>query len=477
MAKVLTPDICVIGAGPGGLAVATGAAAYGVKVVLVDKSQPGGQPGGDLNRGTLPAAALAAAARQAETVRTAGRFGMEAAEPEIDFKAVMAHVREVVASAAPAVSPERLATLGITVINGEARFIGRRRLVAGDTEIRARRYVIATGTSPIVPTIPGIAEIGCLTGDTVLELGRRPGHLVIIGGSPAGLELAQAFRRLGSQVTVLEEATVLPAEDPEMAAIVARRLRAEGVVLREGVKVTAVERRGKTSVRVLIETADGNDDVDGSHLLAAAGRAPDVEGLDLKKARVALKGNAIDVSAMLRTTNRRIYAIGGVTGAPQSTQTATYHASLVLKALLFRLPAKDRAIVPRAVHTDPELAHIGLTEAQASKRHRKLTILRWPYAENDRARAERRTEGHVKLVAARNGDILGVTIVGANASELIGTWALALSKGLGLKDMATSIPPHPTFGEIGKSTAIAYFAGKTRRPLTRGIVRLLQLFG
>lgn len=473
MAKVLTPDICVIGAGPSGLTVATEAAAYGVRVVLVDKRQPASC----LDRGTLPAAALAAAARQAEAMRTGGKFGLDAVEPEIDFKAVMAQVREVAASAAPAVSVERLATLGVAVVNAEARFTGRKRLLAGDTEIRARRYVLATGSSPIVPPIPGIEEIGCLTGDTVFELGRRPGHLVIIGGSPTGLELAQAFRRLGSQVTVIEAGTVLPGEDPEMAAVVARRLRAEGVILREGAKVTAVERRGKTSVRVRIETEDGNDDVDGSHLLVAAGRTPNVEGLDLKKARVALKGNAVDVSAMLRTTNRRIYAIGDVTGAPQSAQMAAYHASLVLKALLFRLPAKDRALVPRAVYTDPELAHAGLTEAEASKRHRKLTILRWPFAENDRARAERRTDGHIKVVATRNGDILGVTIAGANASELIGIWVLALSRGLGLEDMASSIPPHPTLGQIGKSAAITYFAKKAQRPLRRGIVRLLQLFG
>lgn len=472
MAKVLIPDICVIGAGPGGLAVAIGAAAYGVRVVLVDKGPPGG---GRFGR-TLPASALAAAARQAEMMRTAGRFGIVGPDPEIDFKAVMARVREVAAEAAPAVSAERLATLGVTVINAEARFTSRRRLVAGDTEIRARRYVLATGSSPIVPDIPGIEEIGCLTGDTVFELARRPGHLVIIGGDPAGAELAQAFRRLGSQVTMLAETTVLPAEDPEMASIVARRLRAEGVVLREGIKVTGVERRGKTSVRVLIETEADADDVDGSHLLVALGRAPDIDGLDLKKAHVALKDDAVDVSAMLRTTNRRIYAIGGVTGALQA-QAATHQADLVLKALLFRLPAKDRAIVPRTVHTDPELAHAGLTEAQAAKRHRRLTILRWPYAENDRARAERRTEGHVKLIAARNGDILGVTIAGADASELIGIWTLALSKGLGLKDMAASIPPHSTFGEIGKSAAIAYFANKMRRPLARGMVRLLQLFG
>jgi pyruvate/2-oxoglutarate dehydrogenase complex dihydrolipoamide dehydrogenase (E3) component len=474
MAKVLTPDICVIGAGPGGLAVATGAAAYGVKVVLVDRGQTGG---GNLNRGTLPSWALAAAARQAQAMRTGEKFGIAAAEPEIDFKAVMAHIRDVSAAAAPAVSSERLATLGVTVITADAHFAGRRRLIAGDTEIRARRYVLATGSSPIVPAIPGIEEIGCLTGDTVFELGRRPGHLVIVGGSATGLELAQAFHRLGSQVTVIEQAAVLPGEDPEMASAVVRRLRAEGVIIHEGVKATAVERRGKTSVRVLIETEGGAGEVDGSHLLVAAGRAPDTEGLDLKKARVALKNGAVDVSAMLRTTNRRIYAVGDVTGAPPSAHAATYHADLVLKALLFRLPAKNRAMAPRTVHTDPEVAHVGLTEAQAAKRHRRLTILRWPYAENDRARAERRTEGHIKLVAAKNGDILGVTIAGASASELIGIWTLALSKGLGLKDMASAIPPHPTMGEIGKSAAIAYFAGKARRPLRRGIVRLLQLFG
>jgi len=473
MAKVLTPDICVIGGGPGGLAVATGAAAYGIKVVLVDKGPPGG---GNLGR-VLPASALAAAARQAEAMRSGGRFGLEAAEPEIDFKAVMAHVREVAASAAPSVSAERLATLGVTTIQAEARFTGRGRLVAGDTEIRARRFVLATGSSPIVPDIPGLQEIGCLTGDTILEIGRRPGHLVVIGGDPTGLEMAQTFRRLGSQVTMLVETTVLPGEDPEMASVVARRLRAEGVILHEGVKVTAVERRGKTSVRVRIETAAGADDVDGSHLLIAVGRAPAVDALDLKKARVALKDRAVDVSAMLRTTNRRIYAIGGVTGAAGSAQAATHHAGLVLKPLLFRLPAKDRAIVPRVVYTDPELAHVGLTEAQASARHRKLTILRWPYAENDRARAGRCTEGHIKVVADRNGDILGVTIAGANASELIGIWTLALSKGLSLEDMASSIPPHPTLGEIGKSAAIAYFGRNKRTPVTRGMLRLLQLFG
>ena len=276
---------------------------------------------------------------------------------------------------------------------------------------------------------------------------------------------------------MIEAATVLSRDDPEMVSVVVRKLRAEGVIIREHTKVTSVERRGKTSVKVLVETPTGPDEIDGSHLLIAAGRVPNTEGLDLKKARVALDDKAVDVSAMLRTTNRRIYAIGDVTGAPQFTHMANYHAGLVLRALLFRLPAKDRAIVPYAIFTDPELAHVGLTEAQALKRYRKVRILRWPYAENDRAQAERKTEGHIKLVAGRKGNILGVTIAGANASEMIGIWALALSKGLGLRDMASTIPPYPTMGEIGKRAAITYFAAMAQKPLVRGLVRLLQLFG
>ncbi|MEW9837028.1 FAD-dependent oxidoreductase [Mesorhizobium marinum] len=245
MAKALTPDICVIGGGTGGLAVAMGAAAYGVDVVLVDRPAAGG-------RACLAHAALNAAARQAQAIRDAARFGLAESDPEIDFKAVMSGVRDVVAGATPAFSTERLATLGVTVIREEARFTGRRRLIAGDTEIRARRYVLATGSSAVAPEIPGLDEIGGLNADTVLDLDRRPAHLIIVGGDASALELAQTFRRLGSQVTVLAEGSLVPREDPEMVAVLTRRLSAEGVTIREGVNVTAVERRGKTSVRVLV---------------------------------------------------------------------------------------------------------------------------------------------------------------------------------------------------------------------------------
>ena len=474
MAKVLTPDICVIGAGSGGLSVAAAAAAFGVKVVLVEK----GKMGGDcLNYGCVPSKALIAAAKHADAMRSGEKFGIARVEPEIDFKAVMRHVKGVIAEIAPTDSVERFAALGVTVIKAEARFTGRRTLIAGDTEIRARRYVLATGSSPFVPSIPGLASIGYLTNETVFDLNRRPGHLIIIGGGPIGIELAQAFRRLGSQVSLIEAAAVLAKDDPEMVSVVIRKLRDEGVIIREHTRVTSVERRGKTGVKVLVETRSGREEIDGSHLLIATGRVANTQGLDLKKAHVALDGQAIDVSAMLRTTNRRIYAIGDVIGAPQFTHLATYHAKLVLHALLFRLPAKNRAIIPWVTFTDPELAHVGLTETQARGHHGKVRVLRWPYAENDRAQAERKTEGHIKLVAGRNGSILGVTIAGANASEMIGLWALALSKGLGIKDMASTIPPYPTTGEIGKRAAITYFAPKARKPLVRGLVRLLQLFG
>ena len=474
MTTLLTPDICVIGAGSGGLSVAAAAAAFGVRVVLVEK----GKMGGDcLNYGCVPSKALIAAAKQAQTMRSGEKFGIANVEPDIDFEAVMKHVRGVIATIAPTDSVERFTSLGVTVIKAEAKFVSKSRLIAGDFEVRARRFVVATGSSPFVPPITGLDGVSYLTNETVFELNRRPGHLVIIGGGPIGMELAQAFRRLGSQVTVIEESTVLSREDAEMVSVVTDRLRSEGVSLREHTKVISVERRGKSGVKLFIEGPSGQEELDGSHLLIATGRVPNTEGLNLKRARVKLDGKAIDASAMLRTTNRRIYAIGDVTGGPQFTHVANYHAGLVLRALLFRLPAKDRAVIPRVTFTDPELAHVGLTEAEAMKRYRKVQILRWPYAENDRAQTERKTEGHIKLVISRRGAILGVTIAGAGASEMIGMWALALTREMSLGDMASTMPPYPTMGEIGKRAAIAYFTPQTRRTLVRGIVRLLRLFG
>jgi len=473
--ETLRPDICVIGAGSAGLSVAAAAAAFGVQVVLIEK----GRMGGDcLNYGCVPSKALIAAGRQAQAMREAARFGIAPVEPEVDFRRVHGHVHDVIAAIAPNDSVERFTALGVQVIQAEARFAGRRTVIAGEFEIRARRFVVATGSRPVIPPIEGIGTIDVLTNETIFDLTRRPGHLVVIGGGPIGVELAQAHRRLGSDVTIIEGTRALGREDPEIAGFALRALREEGVAIREAATVTRVERRGKTGVRVHVETADGTETVDGTHLLVAAGRAPNVEGLDLAKTRIAISDRGIKVNDRLRTANRRVYAIGDVAGGPQFTHVAGYHASLILRPLLFRLSARvDTSIIPRVTYCDPELAQVGLTEAEAMAAHKGVRILRWPLSENDRAQAERRTAGLAKLIVSSRGKILGASIVGANAGEMIGLYGLAIGKGMGVKDLASWLPPYPTMGEIGKRAAIAYFAGVTRKPLVRALIRFLRIFG
>lgn len=477
MSKRLTPDICVIGAGSGGLSVAAAAAAFGVPVVLVEKARMGGDC---LNHGCVPSKALIAAARHAHAMRHGDDFGIAGVEPEIDFRAVHRHVHDVIASIAPNDSVERFTALGVRVIQAEARFTDRRTMVAGDVEIRARRFVIATGSRPVMPPIPGLDDVDALTNETIFDLVRRPSRLVVIGAGPVGLELAQAHRRLGSEVTVIEAATALAGDDPELAAIVLDRLRAEGVDILEQSTVERVERRGKTGVRVHAMSADGRPLViDGTHLLVAAGRRPTLDGLDLDKAGIAVSPDGITVSDKLRTSNRRVYAIGDVVaGAPRFTHVAGYHAGLVIRAILFRLPAREvRSILPRVTFTDPEIAHVGMSEAEARQYYKKISVLRWPFAENDRARAERRSSGLIKVVADRKGRILGAGIAGADAGELIAPWALAIAKRFRLRDMAGYVPAYPTLGEIGKRAAISYFAEAARRPSVRRLIRFLRMFG
>lgn len=475
MTKLLRPDICVIGAGAGGLTVAAGAAAFGTSVVLVEK----GRMGGDcLNHGCVPSKALIAAADIAASLRGAGRFGIASSEPDIDFRAVHRHVHAVIAAIAPNDSAERFGALGVHVIAAEARFADKRTVVAGEIEIRARRFVLATGARPVIPPIPGLGEIGYLTNETVFDLSRRPGHLLVIGGGPVGLELAQAYRRLGSRVTVVEAATPLAGEDPELAAFVQRALRAEGVDIRAGTSVVRVEPRGRGGVRALLDRNGAAEIVDASHVLVAAGRRPALDGLGLDAAGIRHDEAGIRVDPGLRTSNRRVYAIGDAAGGPQFTHVAGHHGGQLLRPLLFRLRARTgHGALPRVTFTRPELAAVGLTEGQARAARRRISILRWPYAENDRAQAERSTEGLVKLIAGPGGRILGVGIAGARAGELIGVWQLALSRGLRLKDMAAWAPPYPTLSEIGKRAAISYFAPQAQRPSVRRLVRFLRRFG
>jgi pyruvate/2-oxoglutarate dehydrogenase complex dihydrolipoamide dehydrogenase (E3) component len=478
MADILRPDIGVIGAGAGGLSVAAAAAAFGVPVVLVEKSRMGGEC---LNTGCVPSKALIAAARHAAGVGRAADFGINAGPVTVDFARVHDHIRGVIAAIAPNDSRERFTGLGVQVIAGAARFTDPATVAVGDAvAIKARRFVIATGASPAIPPIAGLTETPHFTTETIFDLAECPRHLLVIGAGPTGLELAQAFRRLGAAVTVIEAAAPLANEDAECAAVVLDALAREGVVIRAGVTVARV-RHQDGGVQAVIVADDGEEVVRGSHLLVAAGRTPNVADLGLDLAGIKHGPGGIVVDKRLRTTNKRVYAVGDVTGGPQLTHVANYHAGLVVRHALFRLPVRMRYdAIPRVTFTDPELAqvglHAGLGEVEARTRRRKFRLLRWPYHENDRAQAERATHGHIKVVTTRRGRILGVTIVGRNAGELIAPFALAIQNRLNIRAFATTVAAYPTLAEIGKRAAITHFAASLTRPAVRRIIAWLRRF-
>jgi len=480
MAKILETDLCVIGGGSGGLSVAAGAVQMGARVVLVEK----GRMGGDcLNFGCVPSKALIAAAAAADTVRRAGRFGVNGHEPEVDFAGVRDHVRGVIAAIAPHDSVERFEGLGVTVIQAAARFTGPRELVAGDTAVRAKRFVIATGSSPAVPPIPGLDGVPYLTNETIFELAERPAHLIVIGGGPIGAELAQAQRRLGARVSLLEMFKVLGKDDPAVTAVARRRLIEDGVEIHEGIAIKQVARDGN-AIAVTIEENGATTTLSGSHLLVAAGRKPNVEGLGLEAAGVTATSKGIAVDARLRSSNKRIFAMGDVAlvdglGSYQFTHVAGYHAGIVIRNALFRLPAKvNYKALPWVTYTDPEIAHVGLTEAQAREKHGDdVKALTWSFAENDRAQAERATEGLVKIVIGRRGRILGASIAGRHAGELLQPWVLAIGQGLKIGAVANMIAPYPTLGEVSKRAAGSYYTPALFGERTKKIVRFLQKLG
>ena len=467
-------DICVVGGGSAGLSVAAGASQMGASTVLIEA----GKMGGDcLNYGCVPSKALLAAAHAADAVRHAGRFGVNGHVPEVDFGRVHDHVHEVIAAIAPLDSQERFEGLGVRVIRGHGRFCARDEIEAGDTRVRAGRFVLATGSRPVAPPIPGLDQTPYQTNETIFDNRVAPDHLVVIGGGPIGCELAQAHRRLGSAVTVLDMGPILPKDDPELTAVVRGRLEADGVVLRERVQVQAVERAGN-GVAVVLSGEGAGERVEGSDLLVAAGRAPQVDGMNLELAGVAFDRHGIKVDARLRTTNTKIFAIGEAIGGYQFTHVGNYHAGIVIRNALFRLPAKvdDRAL-PWVTYTDPELAHVGLGEVLARERGHAVEVLRWPFEDNDRARTERATEGLVKAVVGKGGRILGASIVGAHAGELILPWVLAIRQKLKIGALADVIVPYPTLGEVSKRVAGSYYTPKLFAPRTRWLVRQLARLG
>lgn len=475
MVRHIKTDICVIGAGSGGLSVAAGAQQMGADTVLIEKHKMGGDC---LNFGCVPSKALLAAGHVAQNIRNAHRFGIDAGNPKVDATRVFQHVHGAIAAIEPNDSVERFTGLGVDVIQAAGRFIDPRTVEAGDARITARRFVIATGSSPFVPGIPGLESVDFFTNETIFYADKLPAHLIVIGGGPIGIELAQAHRHLGCEVTVLELFSVMPKDDPELVGVVRRQLDADGIVIREGIKIARVEAL-QAGVTVVLETDDGEEKVEGSDLLVATGRRANVEGLGLDEAGVSYSSKGIEVDNRLRTSNKKIFAIGDVAGGLQFTHVAGYHAGVVIKNALFRLPAKaDHSCVPWVTYTSPELAQVGLAEKQARETHGdNIHVLRWPYHENDRAQAEGKTEGMVKAITTKKGVILGCGIAGEGAGELIQTWVLAMSQKIKIGGVATMIAPYPTLGEVSKRAAGSYYTPSLFSEKTRKIVRFLAKFG
>ena len=476
MAKAsrLTPDLCVIGGGSAGLSVAAGAVQMGASVVLIEK----GEMGGDcLNTGCVPSKALLAAAHAADDARASSRLGVTSA-PAIDFSVVHNHVHGVIAGIAPHDSVERFEKLGVKVIQSAARFTSKRELEAGEFTVRPRRFVVATGSHAFVPPIKGLKDVSFLTNETVFDLTELPKHLIVLGGGPIGCELAQAFNGLGADVSIIEMATIMPKDDEQLVPVVRKKLSESGITLHEGAVADSVTATAE-GVQVTVKKGEQTEQVVGSHLLVAVGRRPTVDGLDLESAGIEFSGKGIRVDAGLRTTNRRAYAIGDCIGGLQFTHVAGYHAGVIVRSALFRLPSKaDHSTVPWVTYTDPELAQVGLTEKEArSKYGEKVRVLTAPFAENDRARAERKTEGLAKIVTSPRGHILGAGLVGPGAGELIQPWVLAMANKLKIGSLATMIAPYPTFGEINKRAAGSFYTPALFGKRTRALVKFLSLFG
>lgn len=471
MSHKIDTDICVIGAGSGGLSVAAGAVQMGARVVLFERALMGGDC---LNYGCVPSKALLAAAKAVAGIRHGEQFGVFCDSPRVDWEKVHAHVQAVIDTIAHHDSQERFEGLGVKVIREAGRFIDPNTVASDNHEVRAKYFVIATGSGPMIPPIDGLQSVPYITNESVFSLEKlpeMPAHLLVIGGGAIGVEMAQAHRRLGCEVTILEQFTMMPRDDTELVGLLRQKLQEEGITIHEQQKVERIEgQEGAIAV-----TRAGGSRVEGSHLLVAAGRKSDFSDLGLERAEIESNPGGIVTDQRLRTSNRRVFAIGDtVAGGPKFTHAAGYQSGIVIRNILFRLPSKvDYRAFPWVTYSDPELAQVGQTEAEAKKKDPQAYALRCPFVDNDRAQTELHTAGMVKLVVKKNGTVVGASILGRGAGELIQVWSLAISRRLKVGAIAPLIAPYPTLSEANKRAASSFFTPALFSERTRKIVRFL----
>src|SRR5512140_34233 len=469
-------DLGILGGGAAGLTAAAGAAQFGAKTVLVEKAKA---LGGDcLHFGCVPSKTLIRTAGVWSLARRAKEFGLpEVALPPVSLAAVMARVRSVIDTIQEHDSPERFCKLGAAVRFGEPRFVDDHTVSMDGDRLTARAWIIATGSSPSPPPVEGIADVPYWTNETVFSQKKLPERLLILGGGPIGVEMAQAFRRLGSKVTVVEFTDqLLGHEDPDISSILRNRLEAEGVKVLTNAKALKAATAGSS---VLLRVAPANGDgepwtIEGDVLLVAAGRKPNVEGLELQAAGVSFTAKGVPADARMRTNVSHIYSCGDVNGVFPFTHVAGYEAGVALSNAVLRLPRKaDYTKVPWCTYTDPEVASVGLNEKRAKAAAVEYRILEAPFRDVDRAQAEGETEGKIKVLITPSGRILGCQIVGHHAGELIHEWVAAINGGVKLSTLAGAIHAYPTLAEISKKAAGSFYSEKLFGDRTKKILRFL----
>ncbi|MCL5272566.1 MAG: FAD-dependent oxidoreductase [Gammaproteobacteria bacterium] len=470
MNKEINCHLAIIGAGAGGLSLASGAAQLGLKVVLVEQ----GAMGGDcLNYGCVPSKSLLAAAESYWHTQHNEVLNTINPQKPVDFTLVMNHIKTVIATIAVHDSIERFENLGVQVIQANGTFLNPGALKAGTQIIKARRYVVATGSSPAIPPLPGLDRIDFYTNETIFNLTQLPQKLMIIGGGPIGCELAQAFAMLGSKVTLLEGLKILNHDDPEAVEVVRHSLHQYGVTIQELVKIDQIEAKENDQIRIHCIRDNEEFCISGSHLLIATGRKPNLGQLDCEKAGIQFNKKGIIVDNRLRTHNKKIFAMGDVLGTLQFTHVANYHAGIILRNIAFRLPAKmhDTAI-PWVTYTTPELAQVGMSDSMCSAKSIKHEVLKLDYASNDRAQTCKKTIGFIKVIVNPKGVILGVTIVGDQAGELLVPWTIAIREKRTLRTFTDTIIAYPTLSELSKGIASQFYAPKL---FSRTVKRLVKL--
>ena len=468
-------DICILGGGAAGLVTAAGAAALGARTVLVEKQRLGGEC---LYTGCVPSKTLLHSARMAALIRRAQDCGLSAqlAPPEIGR--VMEHVSQVIAAIAPQDSPERFRSLGVEVIEAPGRFTGAHSVQAGGCEIRARRFVIATGSRPAIPPIPGLEHVRYFTNENIFSLRDSMPDLAIVGGGPIGVELAQAFSRLGSRVSILESGLqILPREDADVAQALGDALRYDGIRLLTGVNAERITQREHDLVVSYRDARGQLREFSATHLLTAVGRIPALEELGLEQAGVVVRNGQLAVDDRLRTSQPHIYACGDVIGPCRFTHMAEHQAGIVLRNALFHMRSRTSRVIPRCTFTDPEVARVGLSERQARERGIVYEVYRVPFARADRAQTDGQTQGFAKLLTDRRGRLLGAAIVGAQAGELIHEFALGLSQRLKARDISACIHLYPALAQISRFVADERMKQRLTPTTRRWLQRLFHLRG